>query len=94
MLAAKLEAPEFILDPPTANRMAIAIGAVQELYPVNVSAKAVAWTNLAMTLGAVYGPRVMLMKHRKQQARAKKDGAPMPDNVVSFASANAPNVSN
>lgn len=82
MMAAKFEAPELMLDQPTANRFAQAIGAVQELYPVNVSAKAAAWTNLVITAGAIYGPRIMLIKHRRKMERTQK--TTQPDNVVQF----------
>lgn len=61
MLAGIIKTPELAIDKTEADTIAAAAAQVAELYNIEASAHMVAWTNLLMTLGMVYGPRVVVM---------------------------------
>lgn len=69
MGAAFMNTPELMLDASEAQSLAIAIGAVQAHYPVNIDPKAIAWTNLIMVAGAIYGTRAVAIYARKKMEK-------------------------
>lgn len=71
-----LSAPEMNLSPEEAHEFADAAVNVAKHYDVGASAKALAWTDLAMVAGSIYGVRVMQIMGRKQPGRAAPRPAP------------------
>lgn len=69
-----LSAPEMNLSEDEASQFADAAVNVAKHYDVGASAKALAWTDLAMVAGSIYGVRVMQIYGRVQQE--KNGGAP------------------
>lgn len=65
-----LAAPEIQLSPEEAKEFADAAVNVAKHYDIGASAKALAWTDLAMVAGSIYGVRVMAVMGRKQAARS------------------------
>ncbi len=64
-----------------AGQLAKAVNNVQQFYPMHVSAKAMAWTNLIMVAGTVYGSRaVAIWADQKNKERAPANTG----NVTSF----------
>lgn len=80
--AASLQTPELILDEKEANEIAKALSGVAAQYDVGMSPKTAAWTNLAMVMGAAYGPRAIGIYVRKSTEEkppaAKKETTPPP----------------
>lgn len=66
MLAGMLKTPELELDPSEAKLLGDAAENVMKHYDVTASAKTIAWVNLAMICGQVYGPRIFAMQMRKR----------------------------
>lgn len=56
-MAAFLKAPELMISQDEAKTLSSAIAEVSEHYPVVADAKTLAWINLTMALGMIYGPR-------------------------------------
>lgn len=75
MLAAITKTPELALDPSEANKLGAAIVGVQQHYDVLVDAKTMAWINLAMTAGAIYGTRIFAITARKGKEKEAKKSA-------------------
>lgn len=71
MLAAMTSVPEWQLDKSEARMLAEASASVAAHYDVSASAKTIAWTNLIMVAGTVYGTRIIAIR-----ARNKKDKPP------------------
>jgi hypothetical protein len=71
MAAVGLKVPEMALDPKEAQVLGQAIADVQSHYDFDVSAETTIWVNLVMALGSVYGPRAVLIYHRKQKVKEK-----------------------
>lgn len=69
MLAGITKTDELALDPAEAHNLAEATAKVGRHYNMAMSAQAIDWTNLFMTIGAVYGPRVMAIRIRRMAAR-------------------------
>lgn len=65
-----LGAPEIQLTQEEAKEFADAAVNVAKHYDIGASAKALAWTDLAMVAGSIYGVRVMQIVGKKQTARA------------------------
>jgi len=78
-----LAAPELNLSDEEAAQFADAAVNVAKHYDVGASAKALAWTDLAMVAGSIYGVRVMQIMGRR------KAGPPRP--APASSSADRPN---
>lgn len=72
MLAAFFKAPELMLDEQESAMLASAVQSVQDFYDFETSAEVLLWMNVAGTLAAVYGPRVMAIGMRSKKAKASK----------------------
>ncbi len=71
MLAGIAQRPEILINEDQAKALATAAAHVQSFYPSKANAKALAWANLAMIAGAVYGPKVVaIMQSQKEGARS------------------------
>lgn len=68
MAAAFLSSPELVLDPAEAKAMSDGIMEVSRHYPMTVDPKTMAWVNLAIVCGGVYGPRFMVIRSRARTA--------------------------
>jgi hypothetical protein len=62
--ASSLNAPEIALDKTEANQLAAAVAEVARHYPTSIDPKVMAWINLAMVGGMVYGPRWWVIRAR------------------------------
>lgn len=69
MLAAFTGAPEWAMDEKEAQAVAEAGVNVSRHYNVATTQKALDWTNFAMTLGAVYGTRLVAASRRKRKTK-------------------------
>lgn len=65
MLATVLGIKELALDPTEGKQMALALQNLQRFYNIQVTEKALAWSNMGMTLMAVYGTRAAAFAARK-----------------------------
>lgn len=74
-----LGAPEIQLSEAEAKEFADAAVNVAKHYDIGASAKALAWTDLAMVAGSIYGVRVMQIMGRKQAATTQ--GTPLRNGV-------------
>ncbi len=64
MLAAIVQAPELELAEAEAKALARGIETVAKHYPVELSPKRLAWGNLTLVAGSIYGPRAILLFQR------------------------------
>ena len=69
MLAAATATPELSLSREESNQLALAISNVSRHYAINASAKAVDWSNLLLTLGAIYGSRIIILRLKAQSGK-------------------------
>src|SRR5690606_32627743 len=67
MAAAATKTPELELDKQESAMLASAISDVQSHYNFDVSEEVTIWVNLITALGAIYGPRVVVIYGRKQK---------------------------
>lgn len=82
MMAAATSSPELVLDKDEASAITAAIAGVAEQYPMTIDPKALAWANLVMAATMVYGPRVYLIRERKnKERRAEEKKPPISDNL-------------
>lgn len=73
MGAAFLKVPELELDQKEAERLSDAVNRVQAEYNIPIlDPKTMAWINLAMVAGGVYGPRIVA--HSLRTKREKREG--------------------
>lgn len=72
MLAGITRTPELALDQGEAKTIAEATSKVAELYDVTADPKTIAWSNLIMTLGMVYGTRIVAINMRRKDERKKR----------------------
>lgn len=73
MLSALTKVPELEIDQEEAKKLAHASTEVAKHYvSLDASEKTVAWVNLGLTLGAVYGPRIMANGIRKRREREER----------------------
>lgn len=70
MIAGFTKTPEIALEKDDANRLAKAMAEVAVYYPANIDPKTLAWVNLLMAAGTVYGPMVFLVAERRRAERA------------------------
>lgn len=68
-IAIALKAPEFQISEEEAAEYAKAVAAVARHYDMGASAKTLDWTNLAMTMGSIYGVRIMGIAARRREER-------------------------
>jgi hypothetical protein len=73
--------PELVLDGTEAEAMAKSIAEVAKHYPTNIDPKLMAWVNLSATSAMIYGPRLWLIRDRKDKERRP---TPAPDPQFSF----------
>jgi hypothetical protein len=72
MLGRLLEAPEFDLDEEESAKLAKAIARVTDLYDHKMNPAILAWGNLAIVSGGIYGPRAVAYMARKRKAERSK----------------------
>ena len=86
MAATAFKTPELALDATEAKKLADAVANVAKHYPVVLTEKQLAWTNLCIIAGGLYGTRFVALQMRlKADAQAKpkpflvpKPAAPTP----------------
>lgn len=78
LLAAGLSAPELVLQEAEAKVIAENVVAVARHYDLQASAKATDWGNLVVSLGVVYGGRVVAITVRKTAEIKSKRNSPEP----------------
>lgn len=79
LLAAATGYDKIAINETEAGTLAKAVANVQQFYPMHVSAKAMAWTNLIMVAGTVYGSRAVAI-----WADMKQQPAQQQNNVTPF----------
>jgi hypothetical protein len=72
MGASILGIPELALEPAESEKLSKAIQNVAQYYPVGLSPKTMAWVNLAMVAGGLYGTRFMAYSIRTKGEKRKK----------------------
>jgi hypothetical protein len=65
MLSKLLDIDELELDPSEAKRLSDAFKKVAEHYPIGFSPKRLAWMELSIAAGTVYGPRIVTIYKKK-----------------------------
>jgi hypothetical protein len=78
LLAAGMAAPELELTETEAETVAKNIVAVTRHYDLQQTAKATDWGNLVVSLGVVYGGRLIRISSRKKAEKAARRGAVAP----------------
>jgi hypothetical protein len=77
--AMMLKSPELELDEGEALKLAQALIRLQSFYPaIDVPAKALAWAQLVIACGQVYGPRIVAISKRPKKAKPAPVPAPAP----------------
>jgi hypothetical protein len=71
MVAAATGFDKIALVQSEAHDLSKAVVEVQKFYPLHVSEKALAWANLCMVAGAVYGSRIVAVWADMEAANAK-----------------------
>ena len=69
MLAAATKCPELGINEMESKNLAEAAGKVMRHYDVQTTQKTLDWINLAMVVGACYGPRVFAIGQRQKNER-------------------------
>jgi hypothetical protein len=83
-MANMFRSPGLILTKEESESLGEAITRVTELYDVQIlPEKQMAWINLFMCAGGIYGPRIVASGLRKRQTKAPV--ITMPSNPVDFA---------
>lgn len=90
MLAGIAKTPELAIDKQESDALADASAKVAELYDVSADPKTVAWCNLAMTVGMIYGTRFIAISARRKNERAKRREKVVPINGADFSSGVTP----
>jgi hypothetical protein len=86
MGAAILDTPELVLDESEAKALADASAKVAAHYNHTIDPRTMAWVNLAMVAGGIYGTRIFAIRARYKAAAAAAAVGPRqtPGNVVDF----------
>lgn len=71
MLAGVTKTAELALSEAEANSLALALSTVNSFYNVAVAEKTLAWINLAMVAGGVYGSRIVAIRMNRTARRAR-----------------------
>jgi hypothetical protein len=72
MLSVLVKCPELVIEESEAKKLSKAITQVAEFYPVELAPKVVAWVNLTICCGAIYGTRVIAISNRLKNAPKEK----------------------
>jgi len=72
MLSGITKVPELALEESEATELASALNTVNNFYRVAVAEKTLAWLNLAMVGGMIYGTRLIAIRERRSNARAER----------------------
>jgi len=72
LLSGVLKVPELALEESEAGELAKALDAVNSFYRVEVAEKTLAWINLSMVAGTIYGTRLIAIRERRVAARAER----------------------
>jgi hypothetical protein len=79
MVAANLtKIPELNLDPMEARKLAESIANVAQQYDIAVAQRTLAWMDLTVTVGGIYGTRAYAYHLRMQAERQGKKLGPVP----------------
>jgi hypothetical protein len=78
------ECPELQLANEEAATLAVAIQKVNEQYNATMSPKVLAWMQLAMVSGSIYGTRIYAIRARTLAAQPARPAAGQHPNVVNF----------
>lgn len=83
MAATFVKIPELSLTEKEAKDLSAAIDRVASLYDFGASEKTLAWVNLAMCVGGIYGTRMFAysVRHRAEEEAKKRERGP----VLQFA---------
>lgn len=72
MLANFMDAEELAITEDEADQLGKSVVRVSQLYDIGIiGEKAAAWTNLAIAMGSIYGPRVIAISKRKHDESPK-----------------------
>lgn len=82
VLANAVGIEELTLSPDESKELAKAVAEVQSHYDTVIDPKTMAWVQLAMVAGSVYGPRMIAFNIRKKREKTIKK--PAPDNTIPF----------
>lgn len=87
MLSGITKTPELALEESEASELASALNTVNSFYRVAVAEKTIAWMNLAMVGGMIYGSRIVAIRARLNASRRRPEpdltrAAPMPSPVA------------
>lgn len=81
MLAQAAATQEFALSEPESKALAESVRGVLAFYPTSViDPKTIAWVNLAICAGGIYGTRILAIRARKR--RKEREEKQQPQNVV------------
>ena len=72
MLSVLTKCPELAIEEKEAQNLSSAITKVAEFYPVEIAPKMVAWVNLILCCGAVYGTRAIAIGNRLKNTPKEK----------------------
>jgi predicted DNA-binding transcriptional regulator YafY len=75
MLAGVTKTAELMLSDDEAKSLAVALNTVNGFYNVKIAEKTVAWVNLAMVAGTIYGTRLVAIRQRTMAERAMRRNA-------------------
>lgn len=89
MLAGITRTAELAIAPEEADTLARALSTVNAFYDVKVAEKTLAWVNLAMVAGTIYGTRLVAIRVRRGNERAAR-AATQPQPQVYTAETVAP----
>lgn len=76
--------PELALDEPEAKQLAGAITEVSRHYAINVDEKTMAWGQLFIAIGMIYGTRLIAVRTRKKTEAKKRASEPRAANIADF----------
>lgn len=80
LVASGVQVPQLALDENEAKQLAAAVGEVAKYYPIAIDDKTMAWGNLLMVAGTIYGSRALAI-YLESQNKTKQVESPN-DNVV------------
>lgn len=85
LLAGMTATPELAIDSEEATQLAAAMDRLAKEYGVAVASRTMAWVNLMMVIGAIYGTRTFAIVNRQRSEKADK-AKPVNDDptVVNF----------
>jgi hypothetical protein len=69
LLSGVANCPELMLDKEESDQLATAIRGVADQYTMTIDPKTIAWGNLLLVCGMVYGPRFIAIKNRTKKEK-------------------------